>query len=124
LRLLLDSHVLLWWLAGDRLEARAQRAIASGSSVVFVSAASVWEIELKKGRGKVRTEADLAHEALLAGFLELPVGFEHARAAGRLPAHHRDPFDRVLVAQAQVEGLVLVTRDRTLRRYDVPILAA
>ena len=121
---MLDSHVLLWWFAGDQLLGGAHRAIASPSSVVFVSAVSVWEIELKRGQGKIGTEADLARESLLAGFLELPVGFEHALAAGRLPGHHRDPFDRMLVAQSQVEGLVLVTRDRTLQRYDVPVLAA
>ena len=119
MRLLLDSRVLLWWLAGEQLDDRAQGAIASADSVVFVSAVSVWEIEVKRERGRIRTHADLAEEALGAGFLELPIGFEHARAAGRLPAHHRDPFDRMLVAQAQVEGLVIVSRDRALGMYDV-----
>ena len=87
-----------------------------------MSAVSIWELEIKRALGRLRAEDDLAERALASGLEPLPVTLEHAVAAGRLPLHHHDPFDRMLVAQARVEGLVLATRDRQLQQYDVRIL--
>ena len=124
MRLLLDTHVFVWWLADEQLSPVAAEAISSADAEVLVSAASVWEAEVKAVSGKLDLNVDLIAEASDNGFAELPVRFEHARAAGRLPLHHHDPFDRVLVAQAQIEGLTLVTRDSHLVAYDVRLLAA
>ena len=124
MRLLLDTHVLLWWLVGRALAPGAADAIGSTRSKVFVSPVSVWEAEIKAQRGKLKVDADLVQRIGQDGFDELPIRFEHGQVAGRLPAHHRDPFDRMLIAQAQLEGLRLVTRDPVFARYEVPLLAA
>ena len=125
MRLLLDSNVLLWGLGGDaRLGAEARARIADPASVVWVSAATVWELEIKRARGRLRLPADLAAAVRERGGRELAVTFEHGVEAGHLPPHHRDPFDRMLVAQARAEGLVLVTADEQLSRYEVQILPA
>jgi len=92
------------------------------AETVLLSAASIWEIEIKRARGRLAAPPDLAERALAANFAPLPIGVEHALAAGRLPLHHRDPFDRMLLAQAQVEALTLATADQTLRAYGVPLL--
>jgi PIN domain nuclease of toxin-antitoxin system len=89
-----------------------------------VSAASIWEAEIKVQLGKLELEVDLAAGSLAHGFEALPITFDHARAAGRLPPHHGDPFDRMLVAQAQLEGLTIVTRDPVFDRYPVAVLRA
>ena len=123
MKLLLDTHALLWWLADAPLAEPAREAIASPDSTVLVSAASVWEISIKRALGKVRTGEDLPGAIRAAGFDPLPIGFEHAELAGSLPPHHRDPFDRMLVAQAAITGSTLVTRDRAYDPYDVPVLA-
>jgi len=123
-RLLLDTHVFIWWLGEEDLSAEASEVIAAPDTEVLVSAASVWEAEIKAASGKLELNVDLIAEAAENGFAELPVRFEHARAAGRLPSHHHDSFDRVLVAQAQIEGLTLVTRDSRLGAYDVQLLTA
>ena len=123
--LLLDTHTLLWWLSADpTLSAEARSAISSGESVVFVSAASVWEIAIKKGIGKLEAPDDLEEQLAHHQFDALPISTRHALVAGGLPHHHEDPFDRMLVAQAQVEGLTMVTRDPRLSEYVVPILTA
>jgi PIN domain nuclease of toxin-antitoxin system len=124
LRLLLDTHVLLWWFAGERLVPDAKRLIAAPDSDVFVSAASPWEAEIKAQLGKLTVGGDLAAQVARDGFIELPVSFAHGVAAARLPTHHRDPFDRMLVAQAQLEGLTIVTRDPVFDRYSVAVLRA
>jgi PIN domain nuclease of toxin-antitoxin system len=124
LRLLLDTHVLLWWFAGERLVPEAKRLISAPDSEVFVSAASPWEAEIKAQRGKLTVEGDLVAQVARDGFIELPVSFAHGVAAARLPPHHRDPFDRMLVAQAQLEGLTLVTRDPVFDGYAVSVLRA
>jgi PIN domain nuclease of toxin-antitoxin system len=124
LRLLLDTHVLLWWFGDEGMTPEAARAIAAPGSEVFVSAASVWEAEIKAQTRKLTAHADLAAQVALDGFVELPMSSAHAVAAARLPRHHRDPFDRMLVAQAQIEGLTLVTRDPVFDRYAVAVLAA
>lgn len=119
--LLLDTHVLLWYLGGDpRLPVRAKDAIESGVEV-YVSAASVWEIAIKTRLGKLQTEADLL-ERIGAGFEHLPITHAHAWATSELPQQHDDPFDRLLVAQAQVEQLPLLSGDPKLHEYEVDIL--
>lgn len=96
--------------------------IRGGADAVLVSAASVWEIEIKRATGKLRVPKDVPRDVDAAGIDRLDITFEHAVAAGRLPLHHRDPFDRMLVAQARVEGLTLATADQELGQYDVPVL--
>ena len=124
MRLLLDSHALLWWLADDRRLKRPERdAIANGDAMVYVSAASPWEIAIKKSLGRIDlNEADLVDAISTDGFLELAIGWQHALMAGALPHHHDDPFDRMLIAQAQVEGLTLLSYDPAFRQYDVSVL--
>lgn len=123
MKLLLDTHVLLWWDTGARLTREASHAIRDADEV-YVSAASAWEIEIKRALGKIHGTRSLAEAAAAYGFLELPVLFRHADALRTLPPLHRDPFDRLLVAQAQSEQLVLVTRDPTILGYPVPVLRA
>lgn len=124
MRLLLDTHAFIWWIEDVPLERAALDAIADPDSEVFVSAASIWEAQIKAGTGKLRLETDLIEELRVNEFAEVQVSATHAVAAARLPAHHRDPFDRMLVAQAQIEGLTLVTRDPVFDRYAVAVLRA
>ncbi|HVA26263.1 MAG TPA: type II toxin-antitoxin system VapC family toxin [Chloroflexota bacterium] len=124
MRLLLDTHAVLWWLAGEGLSEQAQDAIAHRDNYVALSAVSAWEIAIKKALNKLSAPDDLADQLADGGIAELPVRIAHALLAGALPRHHDDPFDRMLVAQAQVEGLTLVTRDSRFRAYDIPTLAA
>jgi PIN domain nuclease of toxin-antitoxin system len=122
--LLLDTTAFIWWLGNDpKLRVPAREAIAQADAVA-VSAASAWEIAIKKSLGKLRAPDDLEAELDRHGFRPLLVTFAHARASGALPWHHRDPFDRLLVAQAQLEGLTLVTRDRRLATYGIATLVA
>jgi PIN domain nuclease of toxin-antitoxin system len=121
--LLLDTHALLWWWQDEPISDEAAARIADPDVLVAVSAASIWEIAIKRELGKIRFEGPLAAEVHASGFEPLPVVADHAEAAGRLPSLHRDPFDRMLVAQAQVEGLTIVSRDRQLAAYDVDVLA-
>ena len=122
LNLLLDTHVLVWWFANNRnLSASARDAITT-SQRVYVSAASAWEISIKVASGKLEFHGDIEVQMRLNNFLPLPVSIFHGITAGRLPLHHKDPFDRILVAQAAVEGLTLLTHDRSLAEYEVPIL--
>ena len=123
--LLLDAHALLWW-ADDRptLSDGARRAIADPLNDVLVSAASVWELSVKQSLGKLRIGADLEVAIEEAGFSGLPVTLADGIAAGGLPPHHADPFDRMLVAQAQRLEAVIVTRDRAFAAYDVSVLTA
>lgn len=125
MRLLLDSHVLLWFAAGDAaLRADVTSTIVDDANVATVSVASVWELELKRAKGTLRVPSDLGGRLNPAGFELLDVTLAHVVRAAELPLHHRDPFDRVLVAQAQVEDLTLVTGDAELERYDVPVMRA
>jgi PIN domain nuclease of toxin-antitoxin system len=121
--LLLDTHVLLWWLQDDpRLGPRTTQTIA-GSGAVAASAASVWEIGIKRATGRLKAPADIGAIIEAQGFQPLAITFAHATEAGALPPFHADPFDRMLVAQARTEGLVLVTADPKISRYDVPTMA-
>jgi PIN domain nuclease of toxin-antitoxin system len=123
LRLLLDTHAALWWLSDDeRLGQRAADEIGDDSNQVILSAAVVWEVAIKRSLGKLDAPEDLGPTLLAAGALPLPVGLEHAAAAGGLPWHHRDPFDRLLVAQAQIERAVVVSRDAQFAAYGVAVV--
>jgi PIN domain nuclease of toxin-antitoxin system len=124
LRLLLDTHTLIWWAHDRPIAPEAGSAIRSPESLVLVSAASIWEAEIKVQVGKLELEVDLAAGSTRHGFEPLPVMFDHAVAAGRLPPHHSDPFDRMLVAQAQLEGLTIVSRDPFFDNYAVAVLRA
>jgi len=123
LRLLLDTSVVLWWQNGDRrLGARTRRAIATADTVL-VSAATLWEIAIKARLGKLNVSLDDVFDLSADGFRELPIRGAHARMAGELPAHHKDPFDRMIVAQTLVEELTLVTSDAIFAEYGVAVLA-
>lgn len=125
MRLLLDTHALLWWLANDRtLAEEARQAIRRGADRVFVSAASVWEIAIKRATGKLNVPSNLTAGLADSGFEALPITIDHAITAGALPLHHRDPFDRMLVAQALAEQMTIMTRDRRIPAYGVPVLLA
>ncbi len=124
-RLLLDTHALLWSLESPGvLVAPAREAIANPRNAVYVSAASVWEVAIKRALNKLRGPPHLIEAIGTVGFSELPITAFHAEQAGSLPLLHRDPFDRMLVAQAQAEGLILVTRDANIPRYGIRTLAA
>lgn len=122
MRLLLDTHALLWWLAGNAKLPRTCQTAISRSAQVYVSAVTAWEIAIKKALGKLDAPGDLEQAIEESRFLALPITVPHALAAGALPRHHDDPFDRMLVAQARSEGLTLVTRDERFQRYGVPTL--
>jgi PIN domain nuclease of toxin-antitoxin system len=124
LRLLLDTHTLLWWLADEHLAPEASARIADPLNEVAVSAASAWEISIKKALGKLAAPDDLEQQIFASDFTPLPIGIGHALAAGQLPRHHEDPFDRMLIAQAQTEHMTVVTRDKRFAEYDVAILPA
>ena len=122
--LLLDTHVLLWWLADDpKLGAATRAAIADGRNDVHVSSVTIAEIAIKRSQGKLDAPRELLHILIEEGFSELPLLSTHAAALETLPWHHRDPFDRMLVAQAVVEGLTLATADRNIHAYDITVLA-
>ncbi len=125
MRLLLDTHTLLWWLSdNETLRDEARSAIAAEGNSVFVSAASAWEISIKRSRGKLDAPTDLEEQVTRNRFEPLPINISHAHTAGSLPRHHDDPFDRMLIAQAQAEELTLVTRDTRFDLYDVTTLTA
>jgi PIN domain nuclease of toxin-antitoxin system len=124
-KLLVDTPVLLWWFDGESpLSAEAATAIGDPTNRVLVSAASLWEMAIKRALGKLAFPERLIDLMGEEGFQTLPIAAAHALLAGALPAHHTDPFDRMLVAQTQLEGCRLVTRDTRLGAYGVPILAA
>ncbi len=120
--LLLDTHIALWGITGDSRLGDEFLDRLRHDPDIFLSPVTLWEITIKRAAGKLDGPADLAERVRDMGFRELPVTHAHGIVAGRLPVHHRDPFDRILVAQATVEGLTLVTRDADIQRYDVEIL--
>lgn len=124
MRLLLDTPVLLWWLADDPALSKRARQLIANEPEVFVSAASAWEIAIKRALGKLEAPDDLLEVLDAGGIGRLPIDVEHAVAAGALPRHHDDPFDRMLVAQAQHEGLTLLTSDTRIARYGVAVSPA
>ena len=125
MRLLLDTSVLLWWLDDDeRLGPKARAAIADPENEVFVSSASAWEISVKRASGKLEAAIDIVSALERSYFTGLSIDVVHAVAAGELPRHHKDPFDRMLVAQARLEGVTLVTDDADIASYEVDLLHA
>jgi PIN domain nuclease of toxin-antitoxin system len=124
-RILLDTHFLLWWLADDpALGDRGREAISTPENLIFFSAASVWEIRIKQGIGKLDVPEDFADVLAGQAFEPLAVTVGHAHALQELPPLHRDPFDRVLIAQARLERLTILTRDHIIGQYGVPTLLA
>lgn len=125
MRLLLDTHAMLWFLnAPSKLRSKARSAIASPRNKVFVSTVSIWEAMVKKSIGKLAVKTDLIEEITKAKFEFLDIHPRHALGVGDLPRHHDDPFDRMLITQAIIEELKIVTRDETFERYDVDLLPA
>jgi PIN domain nuclease of toxin-antitoxin system len=126
-RLLLDTHAFLWWLAGDeRLSADAREAISEELDPIFVSAASIWEIATKHRLGKLPSASaivgDLAVVIESQGFVGLPISVRHGETAGSLPGPHHDPFDRMLIAQALLDDLVLVSNEQAFGAYGARLL--
>lgn len=125
MRVLLDSHVLLWWIDDPaRLASPLRNVMHDPANEVFFSPASIWELGLKMAKGKLRVPLNLVPALASDGIVELPISAAHVTRTLTLPTVHFDPFDRLLIGQALVEGLVLATRDETIHRYDVPVIEA
>jgi PIN domain nuclease of toxin-antitoxin system len=129
MNLLLDTHVLIWWIENNRrLGKRARAEIQNNNTTVWISAVTIWEISIKAAIGRLDVhpsfEIALPMEIDSSGFQSLPVGFDHAFTVRTLPLHHTDPFDRMLIAQAQCEGLTLLTVDSHFADYGIPTLDA
>ena len=125
MNLLLDTHALIWVFDRDpSLSAEAREAVADGRNEVFVSAVTAWEIAIKRALKKLELKGDYGRGLKLYRFTPLAVSTEHALAVEHLPTHHADPFDRLLIAQAQLENLTLVTRDERFGDYDVTLIRA
>lgn len=125
MNLLLDTHALIWALENNpKLSGATRDAIVDGSNMVFVSSASAWEIGIKKAMGKLKAPDNLFEEIQLHRFTPLNINFDHAQLAGKLPEIHKDPFDRMLIAQAMIEKLYLVSRDDIMTQYDVKLIRA
>ena len=124
-RILLDTHVLIWWMSGDeQLGLNAQKHISSTENSIYVSSASVWEMSIKQQLGKLSVQDDIESLVEELGFSALPISLFHGQQAGRLPTHHHDPFDRMLIAQAQAEGLQILTKDEHFPAYGVRLINA
>lgn len=123
MKVLLDTHILLWWMTGSpQLAESAALLIADTSNTIFVSAASVWELRIKESLGKISLPANFLETLEEESFENLSITMRHADQVARLPLLHRDPFDRILVAQAQLDGLTLITKDEILSKYPVDCL--
>ena len=123
MRLMLDTHALIWALEGSRrLSKAARRAIEKPDNEILVSAVSAWEIAIKKAMGKLQVPDDLVEAIDDAGFLRKPLGFAEAKRLQKLPAHHTDPFDRMLICHAMEESCAIVTKDAQIARYAVETL--
>lgn len=120
--LLLDTHVVLWWLTDDPALPDDVKVTLDQQPDVYLSSATVWEVSIKQSIGKITEPTHLPEIIKNAGFRDLPITADHAVVAGRLPLIHRDPFDRMLIAQARCEGLTLATRDPQIHKYDVDLL--
>ena len=123
MNVLLDTHILIWALENNsKLSENARNVITAGRNMVFVSSASVWEISIKKSIGKLKAPDNLLEELLSHRFSLLDINAEHAQLAGELPLIHKDPFDRILVAQAKIEKLTLISADSQFAEYEVKLL--
>ena len=124
MQLLLDTHIVLWWLADDpALSDKVRAVVADPANLVFVSAASLWEMSIKKALGKLMVPDDIELAIQSSGFHPLDINFSHAQAVEVLPNNHSDPFDRMLIAQASIESLTLVTCDRKIMCYDIKTIS-
>ncbi|AIE76136.1 type II toxin-antitoxin system VapC family toxin [Synechocystis sp. PCC 6714] len=125
MKFLLDTHILLWWLGNDnRLTSNERAVITNPEHLIFVSAASIWEMSIKKSLGKLSTPDNLLIVLKENNFQVLGIAAEHGLAIADLPKHHKDPFDRMLIVQAQTEGLILISQDSKFSQYDVPLLVS
>ena len=123
MKFLLDTHVLLWWLSDNKsLTTKAATAIRNGENTICVSAATAWEISIKRALGKLKAPDDLEKVLVSNSFQQLPISLQHGLVAGALPHHHDDPFDRMLIAQAKTEQLTIITHDIRMEKYGVSIL--
>jgi PIN domain nuclease of toxin-antitoxin system len=127
MKLLIDSHAIVWWMTDDpRLSPVARKALGSSQHQRFLSLASLWELSLKVAAGRLQgigsTIGNLQQASSQQGIMSLPITYEHIVRVENLPLHHADPFDRILVAQALEEGLTILTADRALRRYPAPVV--
>jgi len=124
-RLLLDTHVFLWWLNDDpALGEHARGEISNGRNHVYVSAATVWEMSIKRALGKLQAPGDIEAVVEAERFIKLNISLRHGEQAGALPPFHRDPFDRMLIAQAQSDNLILVTADDQFEQYGASLMKA
>ncbi len=125
MNVLLDTHVLLWWLDDHpTLSDQARAVITDGTNLVLISAVVVWEIRIQQALGNLKLPRNFRRVLEGEPFEMLDVTVDHAHTVGDLPPHHRDPFDRILIAQATVEGLTIVTRDLRFKKYKVPMIHA
>lgn len=124
MRVLLDSHVALWWLEDNASLGPKSRELIAAAGEVYFSAVTPWELGIKRELGKLTMPEGMSEALMASGLLQLPISVDHAERAPTLPSHHRDPFDRMLVAQAQLESLALVTADRALDPYDLVLVDA
>ena len=122
MKLLLDSHAILWWVRDDRRLGREARRAIAGADVVWVSTVSGWELALKVAKGRLRIHESLRVTIVADRFTELPLTLRHTEELERLPAHHGDPHDRLLIAQARIEGATIVTHDRAFEAYGIPVI--
>jgi PIN domain nuclease of toxin-antitoxin system len=123
MKLLLDTHILIWWLSeASRLSQTEIALITDSDNFIFVSAATAWEIAVKKMIGKLEAPDDLPAALAVNNFLELPITIEHSQKLYQLPLHHNDPFDRIMVAQAISEDLTFMTRDTKIALYDIRVI--
>jgi PIN domain nuclease of toxin-antitoxin system len=121
--LLLDTHIILWWLADSRkLSVKSREIITELNNTIFVSVATAWEISIKKTLGKLDAPGDFAKALEVNGFQPLSIHLSHAKLAGELPRLHDDPFDRMLVAQAKIENLTLISQDKNLHEYEIDLI--
>ncbi len=125
MKLLLDTHTLIWWLANNpTLSQAAKKAISNPDNLVFISAASAWEMAIKKSLGKLDAPDDLEIQIDNHNFQPLPIKIAHGLAVEKLPHHHNDPFDRIIIAQAICESMTVITRDKKFSSYNISILSS
>lgn len=123
MNLLLDTHIILWWLENNKLlSAKSRKVISSPNNLAFISAATAWEIAIKKVIGKLSTPDDFQEALRINGFQTLAITLDHAETAGALPRYHDDPFDRMLIAQAQLENLTVITHDKHFKKYEINLM--
>jgi len=123
LKFLLDTHTLVWWLANDAtLSQTARKIIANPDNLIFISAASVWEIAIKKQIGKLNVPDNLEAQIEQEDFQAIPINISHAAYIEKLPLHHKDPFDRIIIAQAICEKMKIITRDKKFDVYPVEVI--